>query len=204
MNRLAFTVVLGGALAATHRTVRAQDGLDGVRALVQARDQAANDLRQVHLLAKYTQGNASAPPIDVRSIDVQYDTMAAAINGYLTELATAIDLNQPLGAAKVKSDGDAAIAKARALDDSLQALRNQYGSSDATRGNKPQPTAVMLVQAFSRTSTSATILASTGTSAAEMEAAKRKEASNALLALRWPNAAAVLSPSPSPAPPEKP
>ena len=192
MNRSRFAVGLCCVLAAPAGRAVAQDSIDTVTQLIAARDQAANHLIQVHQLAKYTQADGSAPPIDVAGIDRQYDEMVSAVNGYLSALSAAIDDNLPLDDAKLKSEGDAAIALARKFDDSLQTLRDRSGPTTAVRGPaQDRATSALLAQVFVPNSA---LRVSLNKAVDGADADKRKRTAKALLAARWQSSADVLSP----------
>lgn len=131
MKRLEFALVSCGVIVAGAAGIAAgQVTLDLVPQLVEVREHAENDLRQVHLLAKYTSEGSSAPPINLALIDSQYDDLVAEVNGYISGLATAVALPRPLDDKQWQEKGSEVIAHAQGFDTSMQQLRAQNGGQN--------------------------------------------------------------------------
>jgi hypothetical protein len=107
----------------------AQATLDLVPPLIRARSDAENLIKQVHLLAKYAPTDSSPPPMSLVAIDGQYDDLVAKVNGYLQALGAAILLPNPLDDKHWKSEGEAVVAQAAKLDESMVQLKALFAST---------------------------------------------------------------------------
>jgi len=208
-----FGLALGSASEAqtTTPTPGIRSSQDVAPELIKARAQAENDLKQIHLLAHYRAGaGASQPPLDVLSIDSQYDDLVASVNGYVQAFAAAVQLPGPLDDAKWKSDGTAVIAQASVFDDSIKKIRAANAPAAGTRAFPLAAIASLLTQILIP-GASGYLKVKSDVQAAS--APERKLIADVFISAVWRDSASVLappkpeaepamppSPAPSPAP----
>jgi hypothetical protein len=192
LNRRNFVVATASVLMMSTRAVAAEDtgtGLGILPELLKARGIAENDLKQVHLLAKYMAGTASPFPINLPKIDGQYNALVAAMNDWLTGLAAAIQQPRPLDSRKWLTKAEACIAQAKAFDDEVQRLRAQAGAS-AVRGSSSPKVAPVLEKVLLPGSAPFQTIQTT---IDQSTVAQRKAAADQLQSATWKNSEAVLA-----------
>ena len=199
MQRRDFAAMSVGALfAVTSGPVGAQISLDLVPDLLKVRASAENDLKQVHVLAKYSDDTASTPPVNLVAIDGQYDDLAAAVNGYLQALSAAVQLPRPLDDKKWKTEGDAVVAQAQKFDAALQQLKAQAGTASAgTRSPLLATFASVLGQIILPGST---LFQNTKKAVDQANAESKKAAAAVIQSALWRDAATVLGTPPESSP----
>jgi len=200
MNRREFGAAAAALLAtATRRPASAQTSLDIVPDLIKVRASAENDIRQVHLLAKLSAGTASPVPVDLVTIDGQYDDLAAAVNGYLEGLAAAIQLPRPLDDKKWKAEGDTVVDQAQKFDNLLQGVKTAAGASvTPTRGGAFFTTLTQVLTQI--VLPGSTLFQNTKKQVDSAGTDAKKAAADVLQSARWRDAATVLGTAPSPEP----
>ena len=163
--------------------------------LIEARNQAENDLKQVHLLARYQSSAQASPVQDLATIDSQYDDLAASINGYLQGFAAAVQLPGPLDDAKWKTRGTAVLAQASTFDDSMKKVRAANSASSGTRVFFLLGIVNILEQVVLPGAAGYQKIKGDAESASQLQ---RKQIADVFMSALWRDSATVLSP-PKPA-----
>jgi hypothetical protein len=188
LNRCAFLTVAATALIASTRSALAEReetlGIVPEPELLQARDIAENDLRQVHTLAKHR-----ALLIDLTKIDREYNDLTAAMNAWLTGFGAYIEFSGSKDRQEWLTMGKACIARATAFDDEVQRLRTQAGIANSRGVSFPRISSVLQQVILPRTAPFQNLQ-----NAIEQSTTGQKQvAVDQLKAAAWKKAQAVLT-----------
>jgi hypothetical protein len=200
MKRIHFALgSCASLLVASRGVVAAQITLDLVPALIKVRARAENDIKQVHLLAKYAPSGSSPLPFNIVAIDGRYDDLVATVNGYLQGLAAAILLPRALDDKKWTNEGNIVVAQATKFDDSLEQLKKQLPPSENTGSRTPllSTLATVIGQIIMPGST---IWGNTKKQIDQDNADNRKRVADVLQTALWRDSATVLGPQPTDSP----